>query len=238
MKTARIALLGALVAALAILGSACSSVPEESVTLSVTVGKDLKEVHRAHRELALRYFQRSRGDVTRFIEEVYAPAFIRAAMEDAYEYDGKSLPILDIIAAEYARLKAGENEADPVFYMSDFVESAVATIEARRIALLAPIEAREAEVIRAIDDTYGNLHSAHAIVTGHLASLRKVQQAQDELLSDIGLKDLRRKFIDKAAELSDRAADVLAKAQKTSLQLDEAEKKLDEIRKLWSETIR
>lgn len=48
---------------------ACVEVPKESVELSVTIGRDLGDVHRANRELATRYFDRIKDDVNRFGDE-------------------------------------------------------------------------------------------------------------------------------------------------------------------------
>ena len=64
------------VSSLLMLG-ACAEVPEEAVTLSVTVSKDLEEVHRSHRELAQRYFARMKSDINEFIDEVYTPRLIK-----------------------------------------------------------------------------------------------------------------------------------------------------------------
>ncbi len=218
----------------------CGTVPEEAVTLSVTIGKDLEEVRRSHRELAIRYFERSRGTVNRFIDDVYRPAFVQKALTEAtYEYEeGKpELTFLPILLKEIARLNAGEDDADPLFYMRVVVEDAVRQIERTRLKLLEPIETREQKVLRAIDDAYSRVINAHAIVTGHLASVRRVHQAQEELLADVGLKDIRKKFIDEAAEISDRASDILMEARRVPSTLDELDEKVRQVRDVWKETV-
>ena len=218
----------------------CADVPEEAVTLSVTIGNDLEEVHRSHRELAIRYFERSRDDINRFVDDVYRPAFVQKALTDTtYEYEvgEPELTFLPILQTEIARLNAGEEGADPLFYMHFIVDEAVRTIEQTRLDSLKPIESREREVLRAIDDAYSSVMNAHAIVTGHLASVRRVQQAQDELLADAGLKDIRRKFIDRAADISDRASDLLAKARTTSSTLDDLDETIARVQEAWSEGI-
>lgn len=237
LRTLKLAFAGCLVA---LLLTGCADVPREAVTLSVTIGKDLEEVHRSHRELAIRYFKRSRVDVNRFIDDVYRPAFVRKALiEKTYVYvEGQpELKFLEILRQEIARQNDGKKDADPAFYIDDFVNEAVGRIEQTRLELLEPIEAREKEVLRAIDDAYSKVMNAHAIVTGHLASVRRVQQAQEELLADVGLKDIRRKFIDRVADISDRASDILATARKASSNLDDLDGKVDEIKKMWKEKI-
>ena len=47
---------------------ACDLVPQEAVELSNTVGRDLEEVHRAHRALAELHFQRIEDDINNFID--------------------------------------------------------------------------------------------------------------------------------------------------------------------------
>ena len=220
----------------------CAVVPEEAVTLSVNISNDLEEVRRSHRELAIRYFERSRVDVNRFIDDVYRPAFVKRALtETPYDYvDGEDkleLTFLPLLKAEITRQDAGEEGADPLSYLHVVVDEAVRIIEQTRLELLQPIAAREQEVLRAIDDAYSNMMNAHAIVTGHLASIRRVQQAQEELLADVGLADIRGKFVDRAAELSDRASDILAKTRKADSTLDELEEKIDEIENVWKEAI-
>ncbi len=218
--------------------SACADVPKEAVTLSVTIGNDLEEVHRSHRELAVRYFKRSRDDVNRFVDEVYGPAFVQKALtEKTYDYEeGKpEMTFLPILRAEIERLNAGEDGADPLFYMQFIVEEAVRTIEQTRVEMMAPINSREQEVLRAIDDAYSKVQNAQAFVTGHLASVRRVQQAQEDLLADAGLKDIRQKFIDKTADISDRASEILANARRASASVDEPDGKLREIRQIWEE---
>lgn len=238
IKRLRVGFLSAFVA-LALV--ACADVPEEAVTLSVTIGQDLEEVQRSHKELAIRYFKRSRDDVNRFIDDVYAPAFVSKALtEVTYEYEPNQpeMTFLPILQAEIAKLNAGEAGADPLFYMQFVVQEAVATIEQTRVDFLKPIDEREREVLRAIDDAYGKVRNAHAIVTGHLASVRRVQQVQEELLSDVGLKDIRKKFIDKAADVSDKASDLLNKARKASDSIDDLDAKIDEVKDLWNEKLK
>ena len=237
LRTLKSAFAGCLAA---LLLAGCADVPQEAVTLSVTIGKDLEEVRRSHRELAIRYFERSRVDVNRFIDNVYRPTFVQKALTEAtyeYEPDKPELKFLPILQREISRLNDGEKGADPLFYMRVVVNEAVRTIEQTRLELLKPIQAREKQVLRAIDDAYSKVMNAHAIATGHLASVRRVQQAQEELLADVGLKDIRRKFIDRAADISDRASDILAKTRKASSNLDDLYDDINEVKNIWEEKL-
>lgn len=222
----------ALIVVCALFAAGCAEVPEEAITLSVMVGKDLEEVRRSHYELAVRYFAASKRDINRFIDDVYGPAFVRKALaEKTYEYEPgePEQPFLSILKAEIAR-----PDGDPLFYMDLFVAEAVSTIEATRLDMLKPVEQKEREVLRAINDAYAKLMNAHAVVTGHLASVRRVQQAQEELLEDVGLKDIREKFIENVAAFSDKVAGIVKKARKGEQTLDEIEEKIDEIKEIWA----
>ena len=59
----------------------CAHVPKESVELSATVGRDIAQVYRAHRELAVVLYERIKSDINRFIDEVYAPYQIQKLLQ-------------------------------------------------------------------------------------------------------------------------------------------------------------
>lgn len=205
--------------------SSCADVPEEAVTLSVTVGNDLEEVHRSHRALAERYFARMKSDIDAFVDEKYAPFITDRTLKAEVKLpNGQKTTILDIIVAEAKKEGAGRTLA----FMGSTVKKITAQIARYRNELMAPVEAQEREVLRAVDDTYAKIQNAHAVVTGHLASVRRVQQAQQELLETAGLKDLRRKFIDTTASVSDRVAEITVKARRGEQSIESAAKSLCE----------
>jgi hypothetical protein len=144
-----------LLPALLLLG-ACAQVPRESVELSATVGRDLAEVHRAHRELAIRYFARMKADIDRFVDEQYRPFVIRDTLE--------RLQLLD-------ELKQEKNPAVLFQKMEIYVVEASKRIEDTRRQWLAPVTEQEAEVLKSLDRSYLTIQNANAIVTGHLASV-------------------------------------------------------------------
>ena len=210
--------------ALAVGLAGCADIPEEAVTLSVTVGRDLGEVHRSHKALAERYFGRIRKDVNAFIDETYAPFIVERVLtveKTVTKPDGTKLTIpavWKVLSAEVEKPGGGAI----VQRMTDTVKKLTDQIEKKRAEYLSPIEEQEIEVMRSIDDAYAKIQNAHAVVTGHLASIRKVQQAQEELLGAVGLKDVRRKVIDTAANLSDKIADITEKARRGEQAIDNA----------------
>lgn len=195
----------------------CASVPKESVELSVTLGRDLAEVHKAHRELAIRYFKRIKQDINQFIDERYRPFMINKTIED--------FKLLDKIK------KASQPGASPdaLHILGLFVAKVSKQIESYREELLKNISNQETEVLTTIDDAYQKLQNANSIVTGHLASVRKVHEAQAELLERANLEGLRDKFIQKTVKFSDEVVKLVEKARKGEESIDKIAKKIKEI---------
>lgn len=180
---------------------ACAQVPQEAVELSVTVGRDLSELHRANRELAVLYFGRMERDVERFVTDVYRPYIIKFTMDD-----------LDIVN-KIVRASEPESELDPVDIMEIYADEVLARFDEFRNSLLGPIHAQEREVLTSIDVAYRQVQDANSVVTGHLASVRKVHDAQAEYLAAAGVPDLRETVGTSVAALSDSVAVLLERAR-------------------------
>jgi hypothetical protein len=201
----------------------CAQVPKESVELSVTVGRDLAEVHRAHRELTIKYFVRMKDDINDFIDEIYRPYMIQRTMAD-----------FKLLEKMQSAVENG-NEVRAFNIMQLFVSLLSEQIENYRRALLQNISKQESEVLSAIDDSYQKIQNANAIVTGHLASIRKVHDAQAELLSRVNLEGLREEVADKTAALSGKISDIIVKARKVDYTIDKAEERMKSIKALADE---
>lgn len=219
--------------AVALLTSACADVPEEAVTLSVTIGKDLEEIHKSHRALAERYFGRMKADINVFIDETYRPFIVEQSLTKGTTVtlaDGRTVTVSpwQVLASEVKKPGGGKIVAR----MDTIVKKITAQVAKKRAEFLTPIEDQQREVMRAIDDSYARIQSAHAVVTGHLASVRKVAQAQQDVLEKAGLKDVRKNFIDTTAEVSDRIAEITGKARRGEEKLDDA---LGKVSKILSE---
>src|SRR5574341_67753 len=113
--------------------------------------------------------------------------------------------------------------------MDIYVSLLTEQIEKYRKELLQHIENQETEVLLALDDTYQKLQNANAIVTGHLASIKKVEDAQADLLKRAGLENYRKEFIDKTILVSDKLAKLTAQAQNADKKID-VEKLAEEIK--------
>ena len=203
---------------LLLLFTGCAQVPKESVELSVTVGRDLAEVHRAHRELAIRYFGKMKGDINTFVDEIYRPYTIKTSLVN-FELIEK-IEISRRPGAKY----------DTLTLLDVYVTKVTEEIESYRKILISPIETQESEVLSAIDDSYQKLQNANSIVTGHLASVRKVHEAQAELLDRTGIEGLRDKFVENTVKLSEEVDSLIKKGRAAGNNIDKLSEVIEKLR--------
>ena len=126
---------------------ACDTLPRGMVVLSNTVGRDLEEVHRAHRELAQLHFARMEADVNLFIDETYRPEFIKAFAKE-FKLASKIRKII----------KSDPDSLLPV--MTRFVQVATERIEKKREEILTPMAERKLRVIAEIDSAHRRIQAA------------------------------------------------------------------------------
>jgi hypothetical protein len=211
--------------------AACARVPKESVELSATVGRDIAQVYKAHRNLAVVLYSRIKGDVNKFIDDVYAPYQIQKLLQADYE-DFKAGGKENLFYALDVAIKQGakpEVVKEAVDAMDIFVSVVKEEIESYRELKLAPIVAQEKELLSAIDRSYNQIHYANSIVTGHLASIVRVHDAQEEVLREFGLEGLREDTADKLSRVSQEIAQFTGKAKKVEGTVTEIEVKVSEL---------
>lgn len=200
---------GVLAIALLAIVTGCAHTPADAVRLSETMGQDLAEVRRAHRELVRIYFSRLRSSVDAFVDGTYRPYVIERAIEGA-----------DLLA-EIDRARKPDADLDPLDVLEGFVEETTAQIERFRTELRSPIDAQEWDLLADIDSAHDRLAQANAALTAHLRSLREVEAEQDTLLSAVGIPtELRARLSDGLLRLSSQVERVLGKARSTSTALD------------------
>lgn len=212
MRTAKFLLLPLL-----ILLYSCSTVPKESIELSVTVGRDITEMQRAHRELVNFYYNRLVAEINRFVDEIYAPFQINKMM---VQFGAEICKEIDSQSSD----KTKQYEK-----LSILVEELRNEIDSYRNSKLKPILAQRDTLLKNIDASYSRIIYANSIVTGHLASVLKINDAQNEILSKLNLGSLRSEIASKTSELSDQI-DGLTK--KIKAKQGDAEKIIDEFNKL------
>ncbi|OLD69116.1 MAG: hypothetical protein AUI33_09200, partial [Ignavibacteria bacterium 13_1_40CM_2_61_4] len=175
---------------------ACASTPKQAIELSATVGRDLAAVHDAHVALAKRYFDRMDADVNSFVDQTYRPFVIERSI--------RNFKLLD-------RIVHPLEGTDAVDIMRIFVDSITRDIEQYRADLLRPIRAQRDKVFTSLEDAYRRIQDGNSVITGHLASLVAVQDAQDQALAEAGLQGIRERLVDASANASDQLTDLVRK---------------------------
>ena len=198
--------------------AACASTPKQAVELSATVGRDVEKVHRAHLALAGKYFDRMEADVDAFVETRYRPYSIEKNMKD-----------FRLLEKVTDRTKAGG--LDPLDVLQIFVEVVSADVEGYRAKVRGPVRRQRQQVMASLEAAYRQIQDGQAIVTGHLASIVKVQDAQDAVLAKLDLAGLREQTVDAAAAASDQIAELTRKAEAGRGKLEELEKTIEGLKK-------
>jgi uncharacterized coiled-coil DUF342 family protein len=112
--------------------------------------------------------------------------------------------------------------------MTQFVQVATERIEKKRKEILTPVAEQQRRVIAEIDAAHHQIQAAHAVVVGHLASVRNVRDTQNEILAQVGLENVREKVIVTTANISNRIAEFVAKGSEINTTLQDAAEKVKE----------
>lgn len=175
--------------------TACSSIPKESMELSLTVGRDISTMQRAHLELIDLFYNRLISDVNRFIDEVYAP------------YQTEKL--VDEFGDELIKEK-GEKKID-LEKMKIILEELYSEIEDYRKSKLQPLVEQRDSIKQNIINSYNRIIYANSIVTAHLASVIKVKDAQNEILQKLDLGNLPQNVSSKLSSISESISELTEK---------------------------
>lgn len=212
-----------------ILVSACVVIPKETVTLSETLGSDLKVLHNAHRNIVSLHYQKIKDDINSLVDEVYAPFIINYVLKDELKNYKAGNPSL-FGTIEIAGQKTGKEESDNALkVMSDFLDAARDQIETKRNELISPIESQESKLLLSIDQSYEHVIYANDAITSYLQSIRKVKATQEEALSMLGLEGADTLMSNSLVKLSNQIDLAIKKGKDIDTKSDEASKKIDSI---------
>jgi hypothetical protein len=218
-----------LIATIFFLLAACVSIPKETVTLSQTLANDLVILHNAHRNIAQIYFKKIKDNINSFVDETYAPFVIQHVLTSELQAYQSGKPSL------YGTIEgAGKKEGTPatkiaVKEMSDFQSAAYKQIEKKRNELLSPVMAQEAEVIKAVNQSYEHAIYANSTITGYLLSIRKVKEAQQEALSKLGISGADTIISNTLTKVSEQISEAVKKGKEIDIYSTNAGEQLDEI---------
>ena len=218
----------AIILLLLILNS-CASIPKEVVSLSQTLGEDLKILHKSHVNAVNLYFDKMEEQVNSFVDEKYAPFVIHYVLNSELQSYKTGNPSL-YATIEIAGQKEGEQEAnDALEVMMDFQEAARSQIETKRKDLLSPLEKQKSEIISVVNQSYESAVYANSSITAYLKSLRKVKESQQEALSMIGLNGVDTKITESLSTLSEQIEGAVQKGKEIDVKSDDAYQQLEEV---------
>jgi hypothetical protein len=203
----------------------CAQVPKEAVELSATVGRDLVEMKKSHIELVKLYYAGLINDINEFIDDVYLPYQIQRTLSDDMVRDDMLSSII-----EASKLDAsGKSQKDSFEKLKFFHQIIHEEVEAYRTLKLVPIKEEYNFVLDNINKSYDQIHYANSIVTGHLASVVKVHDTQNELLEKVDLKDIRTKVGVNTANFSDEIAELVVTAKEKDADLEKIVYKFEKL---------
>lgn len=217
--------IGILFIALTALLAGCAQVPKESVELSTTVGRDVSEMKRSHLALVDLYYKGLMRDINDFVDKVYLPYQIQRTLSD----DLWKREMLSAIESASRPDTTGARQIESFQKIEAFLLIIQEEVESYRKLKLQPIKDQYDSVRAGISDAYDQIHYANAIVTGHLASVVKVHDAQSELLEKLDLKNLRTETGEGVAGLSEKIGALVQKAKSGEEKLDSAVAKFDQL---------
>lgn len=199
----------------------CAVVPPESVQLSATVGKDLLELRKNHLDYVDAYYARIETQLSRAIDQIYAPALISAALRGA---SGQRL-----MQALEAGKQGGEAANDAITLAGRFLQNVRREVEAKREADLKPVRDAHAKARSEVDEAYTQVLRGNSTITAYLASVVKVREAQDDLFKQIGLEGLPKRTSETLSSASVRIEELLTDAKDREAQLDTLTSRLEKI---------
>lgn len=203
----------------------CAQVPKEAVELSVTVGRDLSEMRKSHVALVNIYYSERIADINTFVDDVYLPYQIQHTLAD----DFLKQEMLDAIESASKPDDTGTSQKESFKTIETFLLIIQQEVESYRKLKLKPVQDQYATVLASINSSYEQIHYANSIVTGHLASVVKVHDTQDEILETLNLKDLRVDMGQNMAGLSGKIGELVQKAKDGEEDLDSIVSKFDDL---------
>ena len=218
-----------------VLLSACAQIPKESAELSTTVGRDIAAVHDSHRNLANALFRRMKKDINRFVDDVYAPYQIQFVLkkQKVRQAAGNRNNLFSVIDNAMRNPEDVQAQKDAILFMEAAVEAIYNDVENYRSQRLEPILEQEHAVTGEIERAYDQIERGNATVTAYLASVVKVNEAQDQLLKSVDMEGLREKIGVALSNTSDRVSEFVEKAKKVEGSVDSVSGKIGE----WTEKL-
>jgi len=210
--------------------SSCVSVPKESITLSETLGSDLRVLKQSHLNTINLYYDNLETKINTFIDEVYAPFIIQYVLESEFESFENNQPSMITFLNEASKPEATQEDTKQAFKeIKDFHNLMSNQILSKRGELLKPIQSQRNEILKAINSSYDNAIYANSTLTAYLQSASSVKNTQKETLKLIGLEGADEYLNDALLNASDILNDVIEKGKDIDEKSDDAQTKINDL---------
>jgi len=212
-----------------VLSAGCAQIPPQSVELSATVGRDMAEIEKSHLLLVDALFDKYEAEASKFIDQVYAPYYIRKSLQRRLN---------ELVEALQAAAKSGSTADDAQLalgMLQIFLETAHKEIESYRESKLAPLRAQRKELRDRLTAAYARVHQANAATTGFIASVAKVTDLQNDLLARLGLPNLQSDIGRVGNRLSGELSELLVTTQGAKGNVDAAVGKFEKLMDSWKQ---
>ncbi|MDO9399678.1 MAG: hypothetical protein Q7T79_03290 [bacterium] len=207
----------------------CIAIPQETVSLSAAIGKDLREFKSSHEKMITLYYDKELSNIDKFIEEIYTPYIINYTIKVEMEEFESGNESLFGLMREAAENNSGKVSKDLLEYMQDYLQAAQNQIENKRISMTKPILEERSSLILSVNRSYDNAINGNAALTAHLKSIRKIKNAQSEALEMFHLNNIDSLISTTLVKTSEGIRKVLQKAKEIDVKSDDALKKINTI---------
>jgi hypothetical protein len=192
----------------------------------MAVGTDLLALQKSHRFYVNAYYDRLVVEANRLIDEQYTPMLMADAI------NGKSGErLMEKVGAIKTSPQAAQ---DAAAFTERFFQNVKTRVDSQRTSIVGGIEAARKKALAQTEDAYTQVVQGQSTVTAYLASLVKLREAQNDLLTKAGLPNLQDDVAVNLAQASDAAGAVLTQAKTGAKTLDEVENSLEQLKRLFS----
>jgi hypothetical protein len=157
--------------------NACATIPQESVDLSIELGKRISAIETSHIALVDSYFDVKRDRVDRYVTEKWVPEFAEQVFSNKQ------------IAAVWDKVVRSGNKAERLEFIVTLGPKLQAKINKKRLELVKPLDDAERLIKRELNTNYEQARSINNSVTSFLVSSSKVADNRNRYLEMLGVKD-------------------------------------------------
>ena len=175
VKPLRVATAG--LAGLALILSACVSIPPEAPELSAELGKRISAIEAANVTLLHRYFDRKREDIDEFIEEEWLPEFAKNFFSDP------------AIADVWNTIVRENDKKQRLMFLMKTGPKLQAEVNKARVRLIQPLDDLERRIEQKLRDEYAQARAINNSLTSFLLSASEVAENRNRYLGLTAVSD-------------------------------------------------